>query len=175
MHPVRTQARALIEHEGHIALVRVRRKGLERWVLPGGGQDAGEPLQHTVRRECHEELGLHVDVGPLCLVREFVPQWTVATMARLVYNEPYRAARMTMAITDDAESLTARYTVQWSGKVHTLRAVGAKPAVRPAPGFTPRSRRGRAAAQGGRRLRFVPERDAGRAGHLSANRPHEPA
>jgi 8-oxo-dGTP pyrophosphatase MutT (NUDIX family) len=74
MHPVRTQARALIEHEGHIALVRVRRKGLERWVLPGGGQDAGEPLQHTVRRECHEELGLHVDVGPLCLVREFVPQ-----------------------------------------------------------------------------------------------------
>jgi 8-oxo-dGTP pyrophosphatase MutT (NUDIX family) len=73
-HPVRTQARALIEHAGHIALVRVHRKGLERWVLPGGGQDAGEPLQATVHRECHEELGLLVQVGPLCLVREFVPR-----------------------------------------------------------------------------------------------------
>ena len=71
---MRTQARALIQHAGHIALVRVRRKGLERWVLPGGGQDAGEPLQMTVHRECREELGLQVCVGALCLVREFVPR-----------------------------------------------------------------------------------------------------
>ena len=73
MHPVRTQARGLIVHESQIALVRVRSNRLERWVLPGGGQDAGEALAHTVRRECFEELGLRVQVGPLCLVREFVP------------------------------------------------------------------------------------------------------
>ncbi len=72
-YPVRTQARALIVHADQIALVRVQRNGLERWVLPGGGQDHGETLIETARRECLEELGLIIEVGPLCLVREFVP------------------------------------------------------------------------------------------------------
>ena len=72
-YPVRTQARALIVHSDQIALVRIQRNGLERWVLPGGGQSAGETLQDTVQRECLEEVGLTVAVGPLCLVREFVP------------------------------------------------------------------------------------------------------
>ena len=69
--PIRTQARALRLHDGHIALGRVCRNGVARWVLPGGGQDAGEPLTDTVRRECEEELGVAVQVGALCLVREF--------------------------------------------------------------------------------------------------------
>lgn len=68
----------------------------------------------------------------VCFVREFVPQWTVATMARVLYNEPYRAAHMTMDVKDDVESLTATYTLRWGGQVHTLHAVGAKPADRPA-------------------------------------------
>lgn len=72
-YPVRTQARALIVHDGKIALIRVRKNSLERWVLPGGGQDAGEALTTTVRRECAEELGIGVEVGALCLVREFIP------------------------------------------------------------------------------------------------------
>ena len=36
----------------------------------------------------------------MCFVREFVPQWTVATIARVLYNAPYRPARMTMAVLD---------------------------------------------------------------------------
>ena len=72
-YPVRTQARALLIHEAQIALVQIRRRGRERWVLPGGGQDRGEALPETVRRECREELGIDVNVGPLCIVREFVP------------------------------------------------------------------------------------------------------
>ncbi len=69
----------------------------------------------------------------VCFVREFVPQWLIATTARLLYNEPYRAARMTMNVMQTDEHVTAAYSVKWSGKVHTLRAVGAKPAVRPGP------------------------------------------
>ena len=79
-------------------------------------------LRFYVRRG--EERGV-------CFVREFVPRWLVATLARVVYNEPYRAARMTMAVDDFAAAVTARYTVEWGGRVHSLRAVGAKPAVRP--------------------------------------------
>ena len=67
----------------------------------------------------------------VCFVREFVPQWTVATMARVLYNEPYRSARMSMEVEDGPDSLAATYTVWWADRVHSLRAVGTKPAVRP--------------------------------------------
>jgi hypothetical protein len=61
-----------------------------------------------------------------------VPQWTVATIARVLYNEPYRSARMTMEVKDWSESLSATYTVEWGGRSHLLQAFGAKPPVRPA-------------------------------------------
>ncbi|MDB5309098.1 MAG: hypothetical protein JWO38_3300 [Gemmataceae bacterium] len=70
----------------------------------------------------------------VCFVREFVPQWLVATLARVIYNEPYRAARMTMNVKHTADAVTATYSVLWGGRVHTLRAVGSKPAFRPGPG-----------------------------------------
>lgn len=69
----------------------------------------------------------------VCFVREFVPQRLVAGLARLVYNEPYRAARMGMRVDETADAVTADYSVEWGGRTHTLRAVGAKPAVRPGP------------------------------------------
>lgn len=69
----------------------------------------------------------------VCFVREFVPQWTVATLARVIYNEPYRAARMGMLVGEAPDVLTAAYNVKWGGRVHSLRAVGAKPTVRSGP------------------------------------------
>ncbi|MFO0799825.1 MAG: DUF2071 domain-containing protein [Gemmataceae bacterium] len=73
------------------------------------------------------------DERGVAFVREFVPQRLVAGLARLVYNEPYRAARMTMDVQDAPAAVTARYTVEWGGRVHSLRAAGSKPAVRPGP------------------------------------------
>jgi uncharacterized protein YqjF (DUF2071 family) len=72
----------------------------------------------------------------VCFVREFVPQWTVATTARVIYNEPYRSARMTMEVRDEADTISARYTVDWKGKLHSMRADGGKPAVVPPAGST---------------------------------------
>jgi uncharacterized protein len=74
----------------------------------------------------------------VCFIREFVPSWLVATAARVLYNEPYRSARMTMDVRDSADSVMATYTVEWRGKVHSLHAVGTKPAVRPGPDSTER-------------------------------------
>jgi len=73
VYPVRTQARALIVDARRILLIRVDARGHQRWVLPGGGQDAGETLVQTVVRECREELGVDVAVDGLAYVREFVP------------------------------------------------------------------------------------------------------
>lgn len=69
----------------------------------------------------------------VCFVREFVPRWLVATIARVVYNEPYRPARMTMEVKEEPTAITAAYSVRWGGRAHTLRATGTKPAVRPGP------------------------------------------
>jgi uncharacterized protein YqjF (DUF2071 family) len=68
----------------------------------------------------------------VCFVREFVPSWFVATMARVIYNEPYRSARMTMNVNETPDTVTAAYTVKRAGRLHSLRAVGSIPAVRPA-------------------------------------------
>jgi uncharacterized protein YqjF (DUF2071 family) len=73
------------------------------------------------------------DQRGVCFVREFVPQRFVAWVARVIYNEPYHAARLAMAIDDRPDSLTATYTVEYGGKVHSLRATGVKPTVRPEP------------------------------------------
>jgi hypothetical protein len=38
---------------------------------------------------------------------------------------------MTMEVKELPETLTATYTVRWANRLHSLRAVGAKPAIRP--------------------------------------------
>lgn len=70
----------------------------------------------------------------VCFVREFVPQRLVATVARLIYNEPYRAATLRQRIAETDTSLTAEYEVDWAGRTHRLLATGSKPTVVPDAG-----------------------------------------
>jgi uncharacterized protein YqjF (DUF2071 family) len=81
-------------------------------------------------------LRFYVRQGPqrgVCFVREFVPSWFVATTARLLYNEPYRSAHMTMDVSGTQHTLSASYSLKWQGAVNTLQAVGSLPATRPNP------------------------------------------
>src|SRR4051794_39928180 len=43
----------------------------------------------------------------VCFVREFVPRWLVATLARAIYNEPYRPAPMIMEVANTPGAVTA--------------------------------------------------------------------
>lgn len=116
-HPVRTQARGLIVHDRSVALIRIRKNDLERWVLPGGGQDEGESLPQTVRRECREELGLSVDVGPLRMIREFVPKnhdrstspFSVQCIDFIFRCSVAGAAQLNLGSQPDEEALEARW------------------------------------------------------------------
>lgn len=55
-----------------LLVVRVRTDEGEFLVLPGGGQEHGETLTGTVRREVFEELGLKVEPRSLVYLREYV-------------------------------------------------------------------------------------------------------
>ncbi len=65
-------------------------------------------------------------------VREFVPQRLVAWLARLLYNEPYRAAPLTSHRREDGASRTVEYRLHFGGREHLVTVTGALPSYLPA-------------------------------------------
>jgi 8-oxo-dGTP diphosphatase len=62
----RRRAAAVIVRDGRVLMVRERgtgpdgrHDGVEYWTLPGGAIADGETPEEAVRREVHEEVGLH--------------------------------------------------------------------------------------------------------------------
>lgn len=69
---IRNCVRAVILKGGQVLLLRkVYENGTERFVLPGGAQDAGETLGAALQRECLEEIGCEVTVKGLLYVADF--------------------------------------------------------------------------------------------------------
>ena len=63
---IRNGVRAVILRERQLLLLRkAYEDGSERYVLPGGAQDAGETLTDALQRECREEIGTEVTVSGL--------------------------------------------------------------------------------------------------------------
>ncbi len=69
---IRNSAKALIIENGAILLQRCQIADQLIHLLPGGTQEIGESFADTVRREVLEETGMHVHVGSLVWVREFI-------------------------------------------------------------------------------------------------------
>ena len=70
MKPIRVAAKAVIVQDGKLLVTKhVDREG-PWYLLPGGGQEAGEPVHETLRRECREEIG--VEVRELLYVRDYI-------------------------------------------------------------------------------------------------------
>ncbi len=65
-------ARGILVKEGKVLLVEYETPNGVCYALPGGGQEVGEPLQETLKREFLEETSLEIVVGELALVREFI-------------------------------------------------------------------------------------------------------
>src|SRR5439155_1739439 len=64
--PLRRAARALVlDHDGHVLLVRFALRHKEFWATPGGGVDPGEIDEAAIVRELAEECGLRgFELGP---------------------------------------------------------------------------------------------------------------
>ena len=71
---VRTAAKAIIVRTGRLLVLtgRDRVSGEQFFSLPGGGQQRGETLSQALVRECLEEIGVTVEVGPLLFVRDSI-------------------------------------------------------------------------------------------------------
>ena len=89
LEPVdRPAARALVlDRENRVLLVEFRdAEGQTWWATPGGGIDAAEAPEETVRRELTEEVGLTgVELGPEIWTREHTFAWTGR-----IYRQPER-------------------------------------------------------------------------------------
>lgn len=69
---IRNSAKAVIIKDSMLLLTKNRDKEGDYYIFPGGGQDHGEALVDTVKRECLEEVGAAVEVGQLLHIREYI-------------------------------------------------------------------------------------------------------
>jgi 8-oxo-dGTP diphosphatase len=70
--PIRNSAKAIIIRENKILLTKNKDEESFFYLFPGGGQEHGETLQETLKRECIEEIGCNVAIGELIHVREYI-------------------------------------------------------------------------------------------------------
>lgn len=67
----RLAVRAVIVHRDRLLLVNAWKGRTHLLCAPGGGVEPHASLPDNLRREVHEECGLEIEVGPVCLVNEF--------------------------------------------------------------------------------------------------------
>jgi 8-oxo-dGTP diphosphatase len=76
MHqPVRVRVCALIVEHDRVLLLRHEKDGRPYWLLPGGGVDPGETMQHALLRELVEECALNASItsGPIAIAESIAP------------------------------------------------------------------------------------------------------
>ncbi len=106
---------------------KVRVKG---FAVPGHTSFEEINLRFYVRRR--EDDG-SVKRG-VVFIREFVPRWAIAFVARRVYEEPYLAVPSSHKFGTKKDLVFARYAWNMGGRVHSLEAAGHVPAQEIVPG-----------------------------------------
>lgn len=95
----RVRVAAFIELDGRVVVVRHRNRDSAYHLLPGGGVDYRETLEHAVVREVREETGLAVEVGPLIFVNDTIDP----TGTRHVVNMTFAASVVGGHVTDSPD------------------------------------------------------------------------
>ena len=72
MSEVRLSLKALVIDDARVLTIRCRDDRGDWYMLPGGGQLNGETIPQSLARECLEETGCQVTVGPLRFVRDYI-------------------------------------------------------------------------------------------------------
>lgn len=67
---IRTSAKALVIRDGRMLAIRLHDQDGDFYIMPGGGQNAGELLPAAVEREVAEEAGIAVKAGDAVFIIE---------------------------------------------------------------------------------------------------------
>lgn len=68
----RNSAKAIIMDNKRLLTIKLQENNETYFILPGGGQEPGENLHETLKRECREEAGAEVTIGDIIFVREYI-------------------------------------------------------------------------------------------------------
>ncbi len=71
-HSPRLSIKAIIVVDGRLLTLRAADDSGDWYCLPGGGQQHGESIAEALQRECMEEIGVDVEIGPLRFVRDYI-------------------------------------------------------------------------------------------------------
>ena len=69
---VRTAAKAIIIQNDCILCTKNEDNQGFFYMLPGGGQEAGENMIEALQRECLEEISAEVEVGEVLFIRDYI-------------------------------------------------------------------------------------------------------
>jgi 8-oxo-dGTP diphosphatase len=69
---IRNSAKAIVVRGGKILAIQKRDGDGPWYLLPGGGQHPEETLHAALQRECLEEANVHVHVGELRFIRDYI-------------------------------------------------------------------------------------------------------
>ena len=72
MDSIRVAAKAVIIEDGCLLAIHLAHKNGDWYGLPGGGQEPGETLHDSLRRECLEEIGVGVVIHDILFVRDYM-------------------------------------------------------------------------------------------------------
>lgn len=72
MKPIRNSAKAIIIKNGKLLCTKNQDHLGIFYLLPGGGQEFGENLVETLKRECMEEIRAEIIVGDIKFIREYI-------------------------------------------------------------------------------------------------------
>ncbi|HEY3250974.1 MAG TPA: NUDIX domain-containing protein [Ignavibacteria bacterium] len=72
MLKVRSSNKAVIIKDNHILAVKKKDANGFFYILPGGGQEHGETVIESLKRECLEETGYNIKIGDLLYVRDYI-------------------------------------------------------------------------------------------------------
>lgn len=69
---IRNSAKAVIVQDEKLLAIKKEDKEGCYYILPGGGQEHGENLHQTLKRECIEEINAEIEIGNLIFLREYI-------------------------------------------------------------------------------------------------------
>lgn len=71
---LRYSVKAILIEDGRLLCIQKRDDEGLYVLLPGGGQEPGETIHDTLRRECLEEIGAEIEINDLRFVRDYLGQ-----------------------------------------------------------------------------------------------------